>query len=57
MKKKSKELDVDFIGGQSSMTKEEEKKISDFLKSKKLLSNKKLIPTKGEVPKRKKVVA
>lgn len=57
MKKKSKELDVDFIGGQSSMTKEEEKKISDFLKSKKLLSNKKLIPTKGDVPKRKKVVA
>ena len=37
MKKKSKELDVDFIGGQSSMTKEEERKISDFLKSKKLL--------------------
>lgn len=57
MKKKSKELDVDFIGGQSSMTKEEERKISDFLKSKKLLSNKKLIPTKHEVAKRKKVMA
>jgi hypothetical protein len=57
MKKKSKELDVDFIGGQSSMTKEEERKISDFLKSKKLLRNKKLRPTKREVAKQKKVVA
>jgi hypothetical protein len=57
MKKKSKELDVDFIGGQSSMTKEEERKISDFLKNKKLLRNKKLRPTKREVAKQKKVVA
>lgn len=54
MKKKSKELDVDFIGGQFSMTKEEERKISDFLKSKKLLRDKKLRPTKREVAKQKK---
>ena len=33
MKTKSKELDVDFIGGQGSMTKEEEKQISGFLKN------------------------
>jgi len=30
--KKTKELDVDFIGGQGPLTKEEEKAISDFIK-------------------------
>lgn len=57
MKTKSKELDVDFIGGQGSMTTEEEKQISEFLKNQKLLRNKKLRPTKKEVAKRKKAVA
>ena len=57
MKTKSKELDVDFIGGQGSMTKEEEKQISGFLKNQKLLRNKKLRPTKKEVAKRKKAVS
>jgi hypothetical protein len=57
MKPKSKELDVDFIGGQGSMTKEEEKQISEFLKNQKLLRNTKLRPTKKEVAKRKKAVA
>lgn len=57
MKTKSKELDVDFIGGQGSMTTEEEKQISEFLKNQKLLRNTKLRPTKKEVAKRKKVVA
>lgn len=37
MKTKIKELDVDFIGGQESMTKEEELAISEFLKARKLL--------------------
>jgi hypothetical protein len=37
MKNKSKELDVDFIGGQGSLTKEEEKQISEFIKSQKVL--------------------
>ena len=32
MKTKKVELDVDFIGGQTSLTKEEEKVISDFIK-------------------------
>jgi hypothetical protein len=32
MKTKKVELDVDFIGGQTSLTKEEEKTISDFIK-------------------------
>jgi hypothetical protein len=33
--KQRKELDVDFIGGQGPLTKEEEKAISDFIKSQK----------------------
>lgn len=32
MKTKKVELDVDFIGGQTSLTNEEEKAISDFIK-------------------------
>ena len=35
MKTKKIELDVDFIGGQTSLTKEEEKAITEFIKSKK----------------------
>jgi len=35
MKTKKVELDVDFIGGQTSLTKEEEKAISDFIKKNK----------------------
>jgi hypothetical protein len=36
MKTKIKDLDVDFIGGQESMTKEEELAISEFIKARKL---------------------
>ncbi len=43
MKHKSKELDVDFIGGENPMTKEEEKAISEFIKAQKLHSAKKQI--------------
>ena len=43
MKNKSKELDVDFIGGENPMTKEEEKAISEFIKAQKLLRAKKQI--------------
>jgi len=35
MKTKKIELDVDFIGGQTSLTKEEEKTISEFIKKSK----------------------
>jgi hypothetical protein len=35
MKTKKVELDVDFIGGQTSLTKEEEKTISDYIKKNK----------------------
>ncbi|MDR1879467.1 MAG: hypothetical protein LBQ78_00865 [Tannerellaceae bacterium] len=41
MKKKNIELDVDFIGGQEPLTKEEEKLISDFFQSKKAQTLKK----------------
>jgi len=43
MKHKTKELDVDFIGGENPMTKEEEKAISEFIKAQKLLRAKKQI--------------
>ena len=52
--KKSKELDVDFIGGQGPLTKSEEQAISEFIKAQKLLKAKKQVrvvkPTqKGKV--------
>jgi len=34
------ELDVDFIGGQNPMTKEEENSISEFIKAQKLRNSK-----------------
>ncbi len=44
MKNKSKELDVDFIGGQVPLTKEEEQAISEYIKSQKLRRIKKHFP-------------
>ena len=41
MKTKKNELDVDFIGGQGSLTAEEQKAISEYLKQKKIASAKK----------------
>lgn len=35
MKKKKNELDVDFIGGQEPLTKDEEKAISNYIRSQK----------------------
>ena len=35
MKTRKNELDVDFIGGSGPLTKEEEKRISDLIKSQK----------------------
>ena len=40
MKTKKVELDVDFIGGQVSLTKEEEKSISEYLQKNKSKKNK-----------------
>jgi len=45
MKTKKVELDVDFIGGQTSLTKEEEKTISEYIK-KKSQKNQKNLRTK-----------
>lgn len=38
MKTKNKELDVDYIGGQSGLTQDEEKSLSDFFKQQKTAS-------------------
>ena len=51
-----KELDVDFIGGQGPLTKDEELAISEFIKSQKLLRSKKQ-PTKTKSKVRTKVVS
>ena len=57
MKTKKSELDVDFIGGQSSLTAEEEKALSDFFKKRKKSNAKtKIKPTKNAL-KREKVLA
>jgi hypothetical protein len=50
MKRKSTELDVDFIGGQDPMTKEEEKAISEFIKARKLLKIKKQTGSSRAIP-------
>lgn len=53
MKPKAAELDVDFIGGQDPMTKEEELAISEFIKARKLLIAKKnMRNTKATQPKK-----
>lgn len=57
MKSKSKELDVDFIGGQGPLTKEEEKQISEYLKSQKLVRGKPIRRTTKDMSKRNKVIA
>ena len=41
MKNKLTELDVDFIGGQGPLTKQEEQAISEFIKAQKLRRTKK----------------
>ena len=56
MKNKTTELDVDFIGGQGSLTKEEERAISEYLKSKRKLRTKNLL-RKTSITVRKKVHA
>ena len=51
MKNKKIELDVDFIGSQESLTKEEEKKLSDYFKKHKLDSQKRLLKTSSKLSK------
>jgi hypothetical protein len=55
MKRKTAELDVDFIGGQNPMTKEEEKAISEFIKNQKLLRAMKQNGSKKAIPRSKSI--
>ena len=52
MKRKTKELDVDFIGGQGSLTRDEELLISSYIKTQKQLKANKKVRT-ARVTKRK----
>jgi hypothetical protein len=56
MKTKKTELDVDFIGGQRSLTAAEEKALSDFFKQRKTSATTK-IKQKRSSSKREKVLA
>lgn len=47
MKDKINELNVDFIGGEGILTKNEEKGISNFIKTQKLLKEKQIIHQKN----------
>ena len=53
MKTKTKELDVDFMGGQGPLTKEEEEIISNYLKNQKILKTKKATSSRKNAAKRK----
>lgn len=57
MKAKRAELDVDFIGGQGSLTIDEERALSDFFKQRKLASTKPPISAKQGAAKRPKATA
>ena len=57
MKTKKLELDVDFIGGQTSLTKDEEKALSNFFSQRKTKVNLSRIKQKSKTPKREKVFA
>ncbi len=52
MKTKKIELDVDFIGGQGSLTVAEEKALSDFFRQRKLISKKSVDDKKSRTAKR-----
>jgi hypothetical protein len=57
MKTKKIELDVDYIGGQGSLTIAEEKALSDFLKKRKPMSKKSVENSRLKSVKQKKVPA
>ena len=57
MKTQKIELNVDFIGGQGSLTTEEEKAISSFLKARKLTPTKQINSKKFRSIKRPKTMA
>jgi hypothetical protein len=53
MRKRKKELDVDFIGGVGPLTKEEEKRISDVIKKLKTKQSTTRKPTRKLTAKKK----
>ena len=57
MKTKKIELDVDFIGGQGSLTVEEEKALDDFFRQRKLTSKKSVARRQNQTTKRSKATA
>ena len=57
MKTKKSELDVDFIGGQGSLTATEEKALSEFINQRKLTSKKIYHKTNRRTIKRHKATA
>ena len=57
MKKKNIELDVDFVGGQEPLTKEEEKLIHNFFQAKKVQISKKEAEKKRTAKSRKRELA
>ncbi len=57
MKIKKSELDVDFIGGQTSLTKDEEKALSNFFSQRKTKVNLSKIKHKSRIPKQEKALA
>jgi hypothetical protein len=57
MKTKKTELDVDFIGGQDSLTSAEEKALSDFFKKRKMSTKKTYVSQKQKVAKHSKAIS
>lgn len=57
MKTKKIELDVDFIGGQEPLTKEEEKALSEFFSKRRLTAKKPLMDKTRKTLKRNKTTA
>jgi hypothetical protein len=57
MKTKRIDLDVDYIGGQGSLTTEEEQALSDYFKQKKLMSKKSVRISHTKITKRSHVSA
>jgi len=57
MKTRKRELDVDFIGGSGQLTKEEENRISDIIKSRKSKQKVTAKKSKTKLTSKKKVTA
>lgn len=55
-KNKIKELDVDSVGGQKPLSKEDEKKISEYINSQKHSKSKKKSRIKKEILRKKRVL-